>query len=137
MRDYHDKRLGTNQCSAIAIRQSVAAGHDLTYLASQMPENAYEILRTSLKEQKPLFADDFSAALQYKLLTEYFEGYDKYQDISSDLSDRIRNTLPSFTGLSSFCDLLKSKDMTYTRISRCLFHILLNMIQGRIRDLQV
>ena len=41
-------------------------------------------------------------------------------DISSDLSDRIRNTLPSFTGLSSFCDLLKSKDMTYTRISRCL-----------------
>lgn len=92
-----------------------------------MPENAYEILRTSLEEQKPLFADDFSAALQYKLLTEYFEGYDKYQDISSDLSDRIRNTLPSFTGLSSFCDLLKSKDMTYTRISRCLFHILLNM----------
>lgn len=125
--DYHDKRLGTNQCSAIAIRQSVAAGHDLAYLSSQMPENAYEILRTSLEEQKPLFADDFSAALQYKLLTEYFDGYDKYQDISSDLSDRIRNTLPSFTGLSSFCDLLKSKDMTYTRISRCLFHILLNM----------
>ena len=125
--DYHDKRLGTNQCSAIAIRQSVAAGHDLAYLASQMPENAYEILRTSLEEQKPLFADDFSAALQYKLLTEYSAGYDKYQDISSDLSDRIRNTLPSFTGLSSFCDLLKSKDMTYTRISRCLFHILLNM----------
>ena len=125
--DYHDKRLGTNQCSAIAIRQSVAAGHDLTYLASQMPENAYEILRTSLEEQKPLFADDFSAALQYKLLTEYSSGYDCYQDISPDLSDRIRNMLPSFTGYTSFCDLLKSKDMTYTRISRCLFHILLNM----------
>ena len=125
--DYHDKRLGTNQCSAIAIRQSVAAGHDLTYLASQMPENAYEILRTSLEEQKPLFADDFSAALQYKLLTEYSSGYDCYQDTSPDLSDRIRNMLPSFTGYTSFCDLLKSKDMTYTRISRCLFHILLNM----------
>ena len=54
-------------------------------------------------------------------------GYDKYQDISSDLSDRIRNTLPSFAGYTSFCDLLKSKDMTYTRISRCLLHILLNM----------
>ena len=125
--DYHDKRLGTNQCSALAIRQSVAAGHDLSYLASQMPESAYELLCSSLSKQKPLFADDFSAALQYKLLTEYSEGYDKYQDISSDLSDRIRNTLPSFAGLSSFCDLLKSKDMTYTRISRCLLHILLNM----------
>ena len=30
-------------------------------------------------------------------------------------------------GYTSFCDLLKSKDMTYTRISRCLLHILLNM----------
>ena len=125
--DYHDKRLGTNQCSAIAIRQSVAAGHDLAYLVSQMPESAYELLCTSLAQQKPLFADDFSAALQYKLLLEYSSGYDCYQDISSDLSDRIRNTLSSFTGYTSFCDLLKSKDMTYTRISRCLLHILLDM----------
>lgn len=125
--DYHDKRLGTNQCSAIAIRQSVAAGHDLAYLTSQIPESAYEMLYTSLEHQKPLFADDFSAALQYKLLTEYSSGYDRYQDISSDLSDRIRNMLPSFTGYTSFCDLLKSKDMTYTRISRCLLHILLDM----------
>lgn len=125
--DYHDKRLGTNQCSAIAIRQSVAAGHDLSYLVSQMPLNAYELLCISLVQQKPLFADDLSSALQYKLLTEYSSGYDQYQDISSDLSDRIRNLLPSFTGYTSFCDLLKSKDMTYTRISRCLLHILLNM----------
>ena len=125
--DYHDKRLGTNQCSAIAIRQSVAAGHDLSYLAAQMPESAYALMMDSLSHKKPLFADDFSAALQYKLLTEYSVGYDKYQDISSDLSDRIRNTLPSFAGYTSFCDLLKSKDMTYTRISRCLLHILLNM----------
>ena len=125
--DYHDKRLGTNQCSAIAIRQSVAAGHDLSYLVAQMPESAYALMMDFLSHKKPLFADDFSAALQYKLLTEYSVGYDKYQDISSDLSDRIRNTLPSFAGYTSFCDLLKSKDMTYTRISRCLLHILLNM----------
>ena len=124
--DYHDKRLGTNQCSAIAIRQSVAAGHDLSYLAAQMPESAYALMMDFLSHKKPLFADDFSAALQYKLLTEYSVGYDKYQDISSDLSDRIRNTLPSFAGYTSFCDLLKSKDMTYTRISRALMHLLLN-----------
>ena len=72
--DYHDKRLGTNQCSAIAIRQSVAAGHDLTYLASQMPENAYEILRTFLKEQKPLFADDFSAMAAIQVIDRILRG---------------------------------------------------------------
>lgn len=132
--DYHDKRLGTNQCSALAIRQSVAAGHDLSYLAAQMPESAYELLRDSLAHRKPLFADDFSASLQYKLLTEYSSGYDRYQDISSDLSDRIRNSLPSFAGYTSFCDLLKSKDITYTRISRCLLHILLNMTKEEFEN---
>ena len=132
--DYHDKRLGTNQCSALAIRQSVAAGHDLSYLAAQMPESAYELLRDFLAHRKPLFADDFSAALQYKLLTEYSSGYDRYQDISSDLSDRIRNSLPSFAGYTAFCDLLKSKDMTYTRISRCLLHILLNMTKEEFEN---
>ena len=132
--DYHDKRLGTNQCSALAIRQSVAAGHDLSYLAAQMPESAYELLRDSLAHRKPLFADDFSASLQYKLLTEYSSGYDRYQDISSDLSDRIRNSLPSFAGYTSFCDLLKSKDMTYTRISRCLLHIWLNMTKEEFEN---
>ena len=35
VRIINDKRLGTNQCSAIAIRQSVAAGHDLSYLAAR------------------------------------------------------------------------------------------------------
>ena len=53
-----------------------------------MPESAYALMTDSLSHKKPLFADDFSAALQYKLLTEYSVGYDKYQDISSDLSDR-------------------------------------------------
>lgn len=125
--DYHDKRLGTNQCSAIAIRQSVTSGHELSYLAAQMPESAYTLMMDSLAQKKPLFADDLSSALQYKLLTEYSVGYDRYQDISSDMSDRIRNTLSSFAGYTSFCDLIKSKDMTYTRISRCLLHILLNM----------
>lgn len=49
--DYHDKRLGTNQCSAIAIRQSVAAGHDLSYLAAQMPESAYALMTDSLSHK--------------------------------------------------------------------------------------
>ena len=56
-------------------------------------------------------------------------GYAKYLDVSSDLSDRIRNNLDSYRDYDSFCDLLKTKNMTYTRISRCLLHILLNFEQ--------
>ena len=38
-----------------------------------------------------------------------------------------------YTTFSEFCDLLKSKDMTYTRISRCLLHILLNITKDNMQ----
>ena len=58
---------------------------------------------------------------------DFDKGYTEYLDVSQDLSDRIRNHLYDFTDFRSFCDLLKTKDMTYTRISRCLMHILLDI----------
>ena len=72
-------------------------------------------------------SDAFSAMLHYKLLNEAEKGYQEYLDVSPELSDRIRNNLERFKNFHDFCDLLKSKDMTFTRISRCLLHILLDM----------
>lgn len=125
--DYHDQRLNENQCSALAIRQAVYARTDYDFLQSQMPAAAYEIMSVCLNRSKPVQSNDFSSMLLYKLLTEADLGYDKYMDISPELSDRISNNLYQFTSFRGFCDLIKSKDMTYTRISRCLLHILLNL----------
>ncbi len=47
--------------------------------------------------------------------------------MSQALSDRICNNVDKYISFDSFCDLLKTKEMTYTRISRCLLHILLNI----------
>lgn len=125
--DYHDKRLGEMQASALAIRQAVMSAVDTEYLRNQMPENAYSIFAECLNQRCFLENDAFSSILHYKLLTEAEKGYDEYLDVSPELSDRIRNNLEQFRSFQDFCDLLKSKDMTYTRISRCLLHILLNM----------
>ncbi len=125
--DYRDKRLGENQCSALAIRHAVLSRPDYAFLENQMPESAYHIMLDSLRERRPLHINDFSAVLHYKLLQEKEEGYAKYLDVSPDLSDRIRKNVHAFTGFEDFCALLKSKDMTYTRISRCLLHILLDL----------
>lgn len=124
---YHDKRLGKNHCSALAIRHAIFSEHNKDFLMEQMPETAYDILKTALDNSVLYQANDLSAALHYKLLSEKETGYSVYLDVSPELSDRIRNSLYSFTDYDSFCDLLKSKDMTYTRISRCLLHILLGM----------
>lgn len=115
-------------CSAAAIRQGLCEEKGGTSaLANQlwqyMPPEAARLLHAS----RPLFLNDFSSLLYYRLIMESASGYEKYLDISRGLSDRIRNLLPSFTGFEAFCNALKTKDMTYTRISRCLLHILLGI----------
>lgn len=125
--DYRDKRLGENPCSALALRQAILAGQDIDFLKEEMPDEAYRIMADSLQEVEPVVVNDFSIQLQYKLLLEKSKGYCEYLDVSPDLSDRIRNKLCDFGSFLDFCDRLKSKDMTYVRISRCLIHILLNL----------
>lgn len=125
--DYHDKNLETTKSSALAIREALFLGKELSFLSTQMPESSYHIFEEALKETSPLSTDDFSSILHYKLLMETESGFTKYLDVSSDLSDRIRKNLYKYTSYQSFCELLKSKDMTYTRISRCLLHILLDI----------
>ena len=53
-------------------------------------------------------------------------GYTDYFDVSESLSSKITNSLYQYQNFSGFCNVLKSKNMTYTRISRCLLHILLD-----------
>lgn len=48
-------------------------------------------------------------------------------DISEDLANRIINHTNDFITFEQFCDLLKTRDMTYARLSRSLLHILLGI----------
>lgn len=124
---YHSRLPEDDQCSALAIRQALYAGTDAAFLKNNMPSDAAAILTEQLSAIGPIRSDDFSDILYYKLITEKASGFEKYLDVSSDLSDRILSRLDEYKGFDSFCDLLKTKEMTYTRISRCLLHIMLNI----------
>lgn len=130
--DYRDKRLGINQSSALAIRQAIFSGQDREALERQIPNPAWQILAEALDQNNYAKIDDFSGILHYKLLAERESGYTGYLDVSEALSDRIQNNLYEFESFQAFCDRLKSKEMTYARISRCLLHILLDI---RAQDL--
>jgi len=129
---YHDRMADTEYCSALALRQALYAGQTPDFMKSQIPTEAWKILQQSLEDSSCICSNDFSDLLYYKLLLERENGYEKYLDVSEDLSDRIRNSLDSYRDYDNFCDLLKTKNMTYTRISRCLLHILLNIRQEDI-----
>lgn len=49
------------------------------------------------------------------------------QDLSPDLARRIFSFKNQFQDLESFAMLLKTKQYTYSRIQRCLTHILLDL----------
>jgi predicted nucleotidyltransferase len=125
--EYHDRLTGEYHSSSLALRQAIYDSQDIHLLASQMPESSFRILENALSDNGPMRLNDLSAALHYKLLMEADKGYTDYLDVSQELSDRICNHLYEYTSFREFCDLLKTKDMTYTRVSRCLMHILLDM----------
>lgn len=124
---HHSRFPADNQCSALAIRQALYAGTDVSFLKNNMPEQAAEILTAQLSASGPVRSDDFSDLLYYKLIQERDYGFEKYQDVPASLSDRIRSYMDEYRSFDNFCDILKTKDMTYTRISRSLLHILLNI----------
>ena len=131
---YHDKRLDFNRphdtlpiSSASAIRNSIADAEDLHLIIKHLPDSVYQLLKDSYHRNFPINSDDFSLLLKYRLLMDASKGYTGYLDITPDLSDKISKHLYSFESFEQFCGLLKSKDMTYSRISRSLLHILLGM----------
>ena len=134
--DYHNSHITTQFSSALAIRHALYAGNSPRELLYHMPTEAGQILLNYLEKHSLMHSDSFSTALYYKLLIEKESGYEQYLDVSEDLSNRIRNLLGQFTGFGAFCDLLKTKDMTYTRISRCLLHILLAIQKEHMESMQ-
>lgn len=111
--------------SASAIRSALKDAPET--IKEYVPTDVYQLLLNNQLLTSPFTEDAFSELLHYKLLTESNQGFSMYLDCTPDLSDRICRHLSQFTGFSSFCKLLKSKEITYTRISRVLMHILLNI----------
>lgn len=125
--NYNDCSLSELYSSAMAIRSSIASTDNLENILSEVPKNVYDIMKEQQNITFPIVPDDFSGMLHYKLLSEKDNGFTQYIDVSSDLSDRIAKNVYQYKNYESFCDLLKTKNMTYTRISRCLLHILLDL----------
>ena len=114
-----DSRL--KYASARAIRNSLSEGK--TDHVSFIPGYVNEILEKTPATDPDMFSD----MLYYKLLSEKDKGFTTYLDVNDELSHKIIKNLNDYRSLTSFTMLLKSKNLTYTRISRCLFHILLDI----------
>lgn len=121
---YHDDKLNHTFSSATAIRRTLNADA-LVELQSQVPKTAFDIMQKEYEKSFPIYPNDFSLLLKYRLLNETKESLCDYADVSEELANRIINRRNEFLNFEQFCELLKTKELTYSRISRALIHILL------------
>ena len=135
---YHSEELDGETASASAIRKGIftrdgdlsANGSGDTAFLSQVPEEIRSLFQTEL----PLQANDLSEMLNYRLLTLNRDHvpFSTFADVSKDLSDRLEHFLYEQESFEERIFQLKTRQYTYTRISRCLLHILLGITDEMI-----
>lgn len=113
-------------CSASAIRSCLKNGSS-PVPETAMPKASYHILRNY--PHPFLFEDDFSALLHYELLTDDTGRLAAWADSSPELARRLTAEREFFTDWSNFCQHIKTKNITYARLSRLFTHMLLHIRQ--------
>lgn len=152
---YHDQNLSQTYSSASAIRRLLSPAENtsesfrigitdekrqdelLSCLKDHIPAPSIRLLKENQGIRYPIFSNDFSLLMKYRLLLESPESLSEYADVTPDLANRIINYRNSFLTWDQFCNLLKTKEVTYARISRMLLHILLGIRRSDMEDYAV
>ena len=150
---YHDKGLDQQYSSASAIRSLLAwsgsalhteqtAGtfdntpfsNILDDLENQVPPSCLAMLKDHHRVHYPVYQNDFSLLLKYKLLNKQPERLLRYMDVSEELANRICARLDDFFNFKQFSELLKTRELTRSRIDRALLHIMLGTKKKNVQE---
>lgn len=131
---YNDDTDNAEYASAFGIRKmlmSDEADKLKTYLTSDMLEEINN------SKNCPVFLDDFSSIFNHKMLflkqqcninhTDFSEKLSEYEDIRPDLANRFTAVFTGRDTISEFAMKVKSKNIVYSRICRCIMHIILEI----------
>ena len=131
---YNDDADNAEFASAFGTRKMLMSDeHDRlkTYLTPVM----YEEISNS--KNCPLFPDDFSNIFNHKMLflkqqcninhTDFAEKLAEYEDITAELANRFAAAFTGRDNIAEFAMKVKSKNIVYSRICRCIMHIILEI----------
>ena len=154
--DYHENTLSENHFpSASAIRNAILnfnapsigdssdTEHFHCFLSSEtsiqnfafladmakkfLPANSLELFLQAISGNHYLLENDLDTLYRYCLLQETEESLCTYLDMSHALARRILSCRDQYETFSQFANLLKTKEITRTRIQRALLHMLLHI----------
>lgn len=132
---YHEKTLGKEFPSASAIRSLCLAmqaaanpdSADTETLSACFPPKVFSYLRSKQLTESIVTEQDFSLLIRWLVMSSDAGGLSAYLDLSPDLANRIAHAADKYENFSQFVSLLKTKELTYSRICRALFHALLDI----------
>lgn len=137
---YHKEELDGSFASATAIRKAVFADCPssaafspspaqkevfLKTIAAVVPKNVLTLLREH-DSHYPITENNFSDLLYYRL-AHLSEKDMEILDMTEEIFNRIQKHMQDFTSFSDFTAQIKTKQYTYSRISRVLLHCLLDI----------
>ena len=92
-----------------------------------LPANSLELFLQAISGNHYLLENDLDTLYRYCLLQETEESLCTYLDMSHALARRILSCRGQYETFSQFANLLKTKEITRTRIQRALLHMLLHI----------
>ncbi len=131
---YHSLNTDGNLCSATAIRNAIADGEDISrFVPPKTTEPYKEFIQKALPEEAWLTPFLASRIIYDRNLPEEVSGFNKVMDMTPELLSRLRKAPLPITYVE-LEDYLKTKNLTMTRVSRVLLHLILGII-NEDRDL--
>lgn len=132
---YHEETLGQGFPSASAVRKlCIQLQEQKTRdifkdknLSSCFPSRILSFIQLENVLEYSMTEQDFSLPLRWLLMDSDVQGLTRYQDLNPDLANRLINRREEYKDFRQFVSLVKTKELTYSRISRALFHALLNI----------
>lgn len=105
------------------------SSHALCRLQGLIPDTALSALAKEQADSAPVFPDDLSLLLQHRILDLLKQGkpLSLYADMSPELASRLERRALDFSTFTGRIEQLKSRQYTYTRISRALLHLVLGI----------
>ncbi len=124
---HHENYLRTSISSASSIRNELEKQPDLTSVFPQIPDNCHSLLSEHFQKDFPILLDDFSTVLKTALIQN--NTFTDFWEISLDFQNSIQKHYRPDLSFTEYITSCKSRNLTWTRISRNLLHIMLGITE--------
>jgi predicted nucleotidyltransferase len=125
---HNDTGISGYISSATAVRNEIKSSGISDKVKMSLPENSIDIIDKNLKRNRhPVFMNDFSDILLYKLRTIEKTELISYPGVKEGIENRLKKYADTSSSCEELVEAVKTKRYTRTYIQRLLCHVLLDI----------